>query len=80
MDPNLYDALTVELRLSIDANGDVRDAVAVNLTPDRESAERAVAAALKRATFRPVISDGAAIATTDYVFREQVYVKRPKVK
>jgi hypothetical protein len=54
--------------------------VAVNLTPDRESAERAVAAALKRATFRPVISDGAAIATTDYVFREQVYVKRPKVK
>jgi hypothetical protein len=27
-----------------------------------------------------VISDGAAVASTDNVFREQVYIKRPKVK
>jgi tetratricopeptide (TPR) repeat protein len=80
MDPNLYDAQTVELRLSIDASGNVRDAGVVNPAPERESAERAVASALKRATFRPVISDGTAVASTDQVFREQVYVKRPKVK
>jgi tetratricopeptide (TPR) repeat protein len=80
MDPNLYDAQTVELRLTIDANGNVRDAVVVNPAPERESTERAVAAALKRATFRPVFSEGVSVTSTDQVFREQVYVKRPKVK
>ncbi|MEO8307553.1 MAG: tetratricopeptide repeat protein [Pseudomonadota bacterium] len=79
-DPNLFDAQTVELRLSIDANGNVRDAVVTNPAADRESTERAVAAALRRAVFRPVIADGAAVASTDQVFTEQVYVKRPKVK
>jgi tetratricopeptide (TPR) repeat protein len=80
MDPALYDVQVVELRLSIEANGNVRDAVVLNPAPERESAERAVASALKRSTFRPVIADGAAVASTDQVYREQVYVKRPKVK
>jgi TonB family protein len=80
MDPSLYDAQTVELRLTIEANGNVRDAVVVNPVPEREAAERAVAAAVKRATFRPVFSEGASITSTDQVFTEQVYVKRPRVK
>jgi tetratricopeptide (TPR) repeat protein len=79
-DPNLYDEHTVELRLSIDANGSVRDTVVVNPVPERESAERAVVSAVKRATFRPVITAGTAATSTDQVFRERVYVKRPKVK
>jgi hypothetical protein len=80
MDPNLYDEQVVELRLSIDASGNVREAVVVNPVADRESAERAVAAAVKRATFRPVFSQGVAVASTDQVFKERIYVKRPKVK
>jgi tetratricopeptide (TPR) repeat protein len=80
MDPALYDAQTVELRLTIDANGNVREAVVVNPAPEREPVERAVAAAVKRATFRPVFSEGMAVTSTDQVFREQVYVKRPKAK
>jgi hypothetical protein len=80
MDPNLYDAQVVELRLSIDATGSVREAAVVNPVADRESAERAVAAAVKRATFRPVFSEGGPVASTDQVFKERIYVKRPKVK
>jgi tetratricopeptide (TPR) repeat protein len=79
-DPALFDAQTVELRLSIDASGNVRDAVVTNPAPERESAEKAVASALRRSTFRPVITDGATVASTDQVFREQVYVKRPRAK
>lgn len=79
-DPALYDAQTVEVRLSIDANGKVVDAVVTNPVTDRESSERAVAAALKRSIFRPVMADGATVASTDQVFKEQVYVKRPKLK
>ena len=80
MDPALYDVQIVELRLSIDANGEVRDAVVTNPSPERESAEHALVSALKRSRFRPVITDGAAVASTDQVYREPVYVKRPKVK
>jgi tetratricopeptide (TPR) repeat protein len=79
-DPALYDAQVVEVRLSIGANGDVRDAVVTNPVADREPIERAVTAALKRSVFRPVIADGAAVASTDQIFREQVYVKRPRTK
>ncbi len=56
------------------------DAVVTNPVADRESSERAVAAALKRSVFRPVMADGATVSSTDQVFREQVYVKRPKIK
>jgi TonB family protein len=77
-DPDAYEEQSVELRVTVDPSGAVRDAQVANPAPGRESAEKAVVAAVKRATFRPAFSDGAAVTSTDYVFREQVYVKRPK--
>lgn len=77
-DPDLNDVQEVELRLTVDASGNVREALAMNSVPERESAERAVAAAVKHATFRPAMASGEPVVSTDQVFRERVYVKRPK--
>ena len=73
-----YDQQDIELRLSIGANGAVRDATVANPAPERESAERALIAAVKRAVWRPAFSNGEPVAVTDLVFRERVYVRRPK--
>ena len=70
----------MELQLTVDATGRVREARVLNPAPERESAEKNVIAAVRRSAFRPAVKDGLAVTVNDYVFREQVYVKRPKSK
>jgi tetratricopeptide (TPR) repeat protein len=77
-DPEDHLVQEVELRLAIGANGAVKEATVANPDPQREAAERAVIAAVRRAGWRPAFSNGTPTATTDYLFREQVFVKRPK--
>jgi tetratricopeptide (TPR) repeat protein len=77
-DPDLFDEQDIELRLSINKAGAVRDAVVVNPAPQREAAERAVISALKRAQFRPGFENGEPVVTTDVMHHEKVYVRRPK--
>lgn len=79
-DPDDYTEQDVELRLAITAAGEVREAIVANAAPERESAEKAVIAAVKRATWRPAIRNGDAVAVTDHPFRERVNVKRPRAK
>ena len=54
--------------------------VVANPVPERESVERAVASAVKRAAWRPAFSNGEPVAVTDLLFRERVYVRRPRSK
>lgn len=77
-DPDEYMEQVVEVRLAIGANGEVRDATIANPAPERESAERAVISALRRATWRPAFAGGLPVASTDYIHREPVYVRRPQ--
>jgi TonB family protein len=75
-----YAEQEVRLRLSITAEGEVREAIVANASPPREAAEKAVLAAVKRAQWRPAFRDGAPVATTDVEFVEPVYIRRPKEK
>jgi TonB family protein len=77
-DPDLYEEEVVEVRVTVAPTGEVRDAQVANPAAGRESAEKAVVSAVRRATFRPAFMDGVAVTSTDYVFREEVYVKPPK--
>jgi tetratricopeptide (TPR) repeat protein len=77
-DPENYAEQPVKIRLAIDATGSVRDATVANPAPARESAEKAVQAALQRSIWRPAFRNGEAIAVNDYMFSENVYVKLPK--
>jgi tetratricopeptide (TPR) repeat protein len=77
-DPDVYEEQDIELRLSINKAGAVRDAVVVNPAPQREAAERAVISALKRAQFRPGFENGEPVVTTDVMHHEKIYVRRPK--
>ena len=76
-DPELFRQQDVQLRLSVNAMGDVRDAVVTNPAPDAESAERAVISALKRSVFRPAIVGGEPVASGEAPFHERVWVKLP---
>jgi len=75
-----YEEQEVRLRLSIAADGDVREAIVANAATQREAAEKAVMAAVKRAQWRPAYRDGVAVAATDVEFVERVYIRRPKEK
>jgi len=77
-DPEEYGAQEVQLRVAIATDGAVRDVTVANPSPQRESAERTVASALRRATWRPAFAGGVPIAVNDFVFREQVYVRLPE--
>ena len=70
----------VELRISVAADGEIRGVSVANPAPERESAERAVVSAIKRAVWRPGFSNGEPVAVTDLLYRERVYVRRPKPK
>jgi hypothetical protein len=76
-DPDTHKQLDSELRLTVDAEGKVRDAVATKPVPERDSADRAVIAALKRGLFRPAIVGGEAVVSGDSLFVERVWVKLP---
>lgn len=77
-DPEEYGVQEIELRTSIGPDGALREVTVANPSPERESAERAVIAALRRAIWRPAFQQGQAVAATDHVFREKVYVKLPR--
>jgi tetratricopeptide (TPR) repeat protein len=79
-DPAEYSTEPVNIRLAIDAGGNVRDATVANPTASREAAEKALIAALRQAHWRPAFRLGQPVATDDYLFRELVYVKRPGAK
>lgn len=76
--PDTHEVQQVQLRVAFDADGDVRDVTVANPSPQREGAERAVMTAVRRGTWRPAFADGKAVAVTDHVFREQVYVRLPE--
>ncbi|MEO6185414.1 MAG: tetratricopeptide repeat protein, partial [Steroidobacteraceae bacterium] len=70
----------VEMRISVAADGAVRGVTVANPDPARESVERAVVNAIKRAVWRPAFSNGEPVAVTDLLYKERVYVRRPKAK
>ncbi len=70
----------VELRISVAADGAIRGVTVANPVPERESVERAVVSAIKRAVWRPAFSNGEPVAVTDLLYSERVYVRRPKAK
>lgn len=76
--PEDYVVQEVELRMAIAANGAVREATVANPEPRRESAEKAVIAAVRRAAWRPAFREGVPVASGGHLFRERVFVKRPK--
>ena len=77
-DVDKFDQSDVGLRVNVNADGEATDVVVMNPVPERESAERAVIQAVKRAQFRPAVENGLPIASTDYVLRERVFVRKPK--
>lgn len=77
-DPEEYSIQEVELRAAIGPDGSLREVTVANPAREREAAERAVVAAVRRATWRPAFENGQPVATMDYVFREKVYVKLPR--
>jgi tetratricopeptide (TPR) repeat protein len=77
-DPEEYAVQEIELRTSIGPDGALREVTVANPAPERESAERAVVAALRRAIWRPAFQQGQPVATTDHIFREKVNVKLPR--
>jgi hypothetical protein len=56
----------------------VREAVVTNAAPERESAERSVIAAARRAQFRPSIVGGEPVATGEATFSERMWVRLPE--
>lgn len=77
-DPNANTQQRIDVRLTIEANGNVHDAAIANPSAERESAQRAVLSAVRRAAWRPAFRDGQPVAVNDYIFHETVYVKLPK--
>jgi hypothetical protein len=77
-DPDEYDVQEVELRISIAADGELRDVTVANPAPEREAAERAVVTAPRRAMWRPAFAGGIPVPITDFLYRERVNVRLPK--
>jgi len=73
-----YTSETVRVRMVIAADGDVREATVANPVSEHESAERSVMAAARRANWRPAFRNGQPITVSDYLFSEEIFVKRPK--
>lgn len=79
-DPAEYEEQDVLLKVNVEADGDVREAIVTNAAPQRESAEKAVIAAVKRARWRPAFREGEPVAMPEAAFREPVYVRPPREK
>ena len=77
-DASDHEEQDVLLRLNIEADGDVREAIVTNPAPQREAVEKAVITAVKRAQWRPAFREGEPVAMPELAFREPVYVRRPK--
>ena len=70
----------VRLRMAVQPTGEIREAIVMNTAPEREAAERAVIAALKRGLWRPGLVEANPVAVSDVEFVERVFVRRPKEK
>jgi hypothetical protein len=70
----------VRLRVAVQPTGEIREAIVMNTAPEREAAERAVIAALKRGLWRPGLVEANPVAVSDVEFVERVFVRRPKEK
>lgn len=77
LSPDEYSIHEIELRLSIAADGEVREVTVANPTPQTESLERSLTSAARRAIWRPAFAGGLPVAATSFTFREQVYVRNP---
>jgi hypothetical protein len=77
-DPDDHSEQQVDIRLDIETNGRVRGLSVANPAPERESAEKAVLAALRQSLWRPAFRAGMPVSLSDFVFHEKVYVKLPK--
>lgn len=75
-----HDEQEVRLRLAVQPTGEIREAIVMNPAPEREAAERAVIAALKRGLWRPGLVEANPVAVNDVEFVERVFVRRPKDK
>jgi hypothetical protein len=80
LDPETHDEQEVQLRLAIQADGNVREAIVANPAPEREAAEKAVISAVKRGMWRPGFRDGQPVVMTDVEFRERVFIRKLKEK
>lgn len=74
-DPARFEERDIDFVVSVDADGEVREASVRDPDSATESAARSVASALRRSRFRPAVIDGELVAKTDVPFRERVYVK-----
>lgn len=77
-DPDQFTAENVELHINIAADGSVRGVTVANAAPEREAAEKAVSGAIRRSAWRPAFQNGEAVMVPDALFRERVYIRRPK--
>jgi Tetratricopeptide repeat len=75
-----HDEQDIQVRLAVQPTGEVREAIVVNPAPEREAAEHAVVAAVKRGLWRPGLRDGSPVGVNDVEFTERVYIRRPKEK
>jgi tetratricopeptide (TPR) repeat protein len=73
--PDEYNVVEVQVRVSIAADGSVRDATIANAGERTDSAARPVINAVRRATWRPAFSGGVPVATPDHLFTEHMYVR-----
>lgn len=74
-DPNEYTIVEVQLRVSIAADGNLRDVTIANPGERTDAAARSVISALRRATWRPAFAGGVPVPATDHVFTEKMYVR-----
>ncbi len=74
-DPQQYAIQEVQLQLSVAADGAVREVTVANPAPARESAERAVSAAVRRGIWRPAFAGGMPVPAPEFRFTEQVHVR-----
>lgn len=78
--PKLYTVEDVLVRVSIAANGKVKEAMIVNPDPARRQAERDMLKSARNSIWRPAFSDGRAVAYPDLLFSQGVFVRRPDRK
>jgi tetratricopeptide (TPR) repeat protein len=70
-----YAIVEVQLRLSVTADGSLRDATIANPDERTDNAARSVLAAVRRAAWRPAFAGGVPVAVPDYLFTERMYVR-----
>lgn len=78
LDPEDYEALPVEVRLTVGKDGRVSDVVAVPGTAAPENVVRSVISAARKARYRPRLEDGKPAATANVALIERMAVRIEK--